>query len=197
MPGAETIYGLGRFQWVRDLCVGIMGYVPDLEPFDEPGTVALRARDGREFEIGISVCYDNSFLDPYVDVAREYDVDFHLVLSNEAWYESSHEADQMLAFSAFAAITTGRSVARATNSGVSALFGPDGSERARLVVDGKDREVEGTLEVVVPIPAGEEERAPTFFVRTRPAWLAAWILVAAVGIGRAGRASRGADPAAG
>ena len=50
---------------------------------------------------------------------------------NEAWYESSFEADQMVAFSRLLAITTGRAFVRVTNSGVSALFGPDGSELAR------------------------------------------------------------------
>ncbi len=175
VPGAETMVGLERFEWVREACRENIGYVPSFEPFDGAGAVALETRDGRHFDVGISICFDNAFVDPYVDAVAEHGVDFHLVLSNEAWYGQSCELDQMIAFSKLAAIATGRSVVRTTNSGVTALIGPGGEELERLLVDGRDREVGGALEVVVPVPAGGSGAHRTPFVRLRPAWLAIWL----------------------
>src|SRR6185503_308938 len=114
--------------------------------------------------------------------ARTADVDFHLVVSNEAWFEHSLEADQMIAFSRLAAISTGRSIVRATNSGISCVLAPDGSEVARLRLGDEDRQVRGTLRATVPVPVGGarspfearegETRKATPFVRWQLAWIA-------------------------
>ncbi|HRV82187.1 MAG TPA: nitrilase-related carbon-nitrogen hydrolase, partial [Planctomycetota bacterium] len=96
-------------------------------------------------------------------------VDFHLVASNEAWYEESVLMDHMLAFSRLEAIQVGRSVLRATNSGASALFGPDGRLLALLEQDGRHKMVRGTLRVTVPVPKRDADGAAplTPYVRTR------------------------------
>lgn len=173
VPGAESMLGLERFAPVRDLCERIVGYVPSFSPGEGSNLLHLTARDGRAFAISVGVCFDNAFLDLFADGARE-GADLHLVLSNEAWYLDSCELDQMLAFSRMIAIATGRSFVRATNSGVSAVFGPDGAELARLVVGGRDRQVAGALEATVPVPIAPD-RAPTPFVRARRLWLGLWI----------------------
>ncbi len=192
VPGAETMHGLERFEWVRDLCERFVSYVPSLTPFESVGALTLAARDGQSFRFGVSVCFDNAFVDPFVDAVREHDVDFHLVLSNEAWYLDSCELDQMVAFTRLAAIATGRSIARATNSGVTLVMGADGRELDRLVVDGRDRLVGGALSSLVPVPirpaAGPAPSPP--FVRWRPLWLGAWILVPALLLGWCGKTSR-------
>ena len=95
-------------------------------------------------------------LDP---VARE-PVDFHVIVSNEAWFQRSQEYDQMIASSRCAAVMSGRTLVRATNGGVSAAYDPSGAELARLVVDGEDRMVRGALLVEVPVPAAGEGVPP-------------------------------------
>ena len=68
----------------------------------------LVTRDDRTFRFGATVCFDNAFLAPYTDPAAEGPLDFHLVVSNEAWYRTSFEMDQMVAFSRLIALATGR-----------------------------------------------------------------------------------------
>lgn len=173
VPGAESGMGLERFSLARDFARWIGGYVPDFDAGERTGVLELALRDGRRVRFGATVCFDNSHVLPYVEPLREGDVDFHLVVSNEAWYRESWELDQMVAFSRIIALSTGRAVARATNSGVTLVIGPDGRELARLTVDGRDRSVAGTLAVAVPVPErGAAAPWRTVYVRSRPLWIA-------------------------
>ncbi|MHC4264113.1 MAG: apolipoprotein N-acyltransferase [Planctomycetota bacterium] len=149
VPLGETMWGLERFDWARDW---IDGYLADLVAADDPRPLVFEDREGRAWRIGTPICFDNAYLDTFRD-----DVDLHVVLSNEAWYRRSFELDHMVAFSRLAAIATGRSVVRCTNSGIGYACDPEGRELARLVVAGEDREVKGTLRVEVPVPVD-----PTF-----------------------------------
>jgi apolipoprotein N-acyltransferase len=177
VPTGETMMGLERFGLVREIVMWMAGYVPDLLPAgDEPRTLAFTARNGRRYHLGVSICFDNAFSDPYSRPLREGPLDFHLVVSNEAWFKHSQEPDQMVAFSRLEAIATARSVVRATNSGVSIVIGPEGSEIERLVVDGLDREVAGTLTAVVPVPAEGASGHATTWVRWGRSWAFFWIL---------------------
>jgi apolipoprotein N-acyltransferase len=179
VPSGETMMGLERLGFVRDFVMWMAGYVPDLLPDDSPDrTLSFEARDGRRFTLGLSICFDNAFDDPYSKPLRAGPeqgggADFHLVVSNEAWFKESQEADQMMAFSRLQALATGRAVVRATNSGISAVLAPDGRELARLVVNGRDREVTGVLTEVVPVPS---EARITPWVRWGRAWSFLWIL---------------------
>lgn len=180
VPGAEELYGLERLAWVSDLAfsLGVGGYVPDLLAFDRTKVVELKARDGRVSRLGLSVCFDNAFDDPYTQPLREGELDFHLVCSNEAWYETSFEYDQMVAFSRLCAIMTGRSFVRATNAGITIALDPDGREIARLSRDGQDRLIPGTLRVTIPIPVDGERPAPRPpYVGLERGWLALWCLM--------------------
>lgn len=187
VPGAETMLGLERFTWVRDVIYSVAGYVPDLASAegDDP-VLAFETRDGRTYRFGVSVCFDNAFDDVFTGPVRTADVDFHAVFSNEAWFERSQEADQMMAFSQLAAIASGRSVVRATQSGISAVIAPDGSEVARLEVDGQSKMVSGVLRATVPTPAGAAhspfeasadapQRWKTPFVRFERLWSGLWL----------------------
>lgn len=167
VPGPETMVGLERFAAVRDFVLSIAPYIPDLAAYPEPGVLDLESRAGVVYRVGGTVCFDNAFLTPYTEPVRAGPLDFHLVVSNEAWYRDSCEMDQMVAFSRCAAAASGRSLVRATNNGVTALFGPDGRELGRLRVDGEDRHVAGSLLAQVPVPldeAGRTSRTP--FART-------------------------------
>ncbi len=171
VPGAESGMGLERFAAARAFARWIGGYVPDFTAGEETGVLELALRDGRRLRVGATVCFDNAYLAPYVEPLRRGELDFHLVVSNEAWYRESWELDQMVAFSRLIALSTGRAMARATNSGVTLVLGPDGRELARLTVDGRDRSVPGTLGVVVPVPVRAAAGPATPYVRTRTAWI--------------------------
>ena len=176
VPGAETLSGLQRFGWVRDLAQQVAGYVPDLEAWPEIAVLALEGRDGARWSFGVSVCFDNAYLDPYTEPLRRGPLDFHLVCSNEAWYRDSFEYDQMVAFSRIAAIASGRSIVRATNAGISTVIAPDGREVARLAdAAGRDRMISGTLRATVPVPAPAERGRRTPFVASERAWTLLWL----------------------
>jgi len=180
VPGAENLCGLERVGFVRAAVESVAGYVPDLLALESARVLTLRTRDGREFRFGTSVCFDNAYDDPYTVPLREGDLDFHLVCSNEAWYETSFEFDQMVAFSRLLAIETGRSFVRATNAGISIVLDPSGAVVSRLEAvppagrsaSKGDRMVAGTLAAFVPVPTPEAARSRTPFVRWENAWLA-------------------------
>lgn len=172
VPLGETTYGYERFEVVRTAIRAMAGYIPDFD-FAPPTPLTFADREGRAWRVGVPICFDNAFVESFTGV-----VDFNVVLSNEAWYQRAFEMDQMIAFTRLAAAATGRSVVRCTNSGVSALIGPDGRELDRLVVDGDDREVAGALRVQVPVPA--DPGATTPFVALRPLVRSAWVLLGLV-----------------
>ena len=174
VPGAEQLCGLERFAFVRTLAFAVAGYVPDLVPFDRTHVIDLKARDGRTWRYGVTVCFDNAYEDPYVQPVHAGGLDFHLVVSNEAWYEESFEYDQMVAFSRLLAIETGRSFVRATNAGITVVIDPDGRDVARLESGAKDRMVAGTLRVSVPVPEGGSTAKPPYVDLAR-AWIGLWI----------------------
>jgi apolipoprotein N-acyltransferase len=183
VPGAENLCGLERLAFVRSMVESVAGYVPDLLPFDGTRVLDLRTREGKLYRFGTTVCFDNCYDDPYTAPLREGDLDFHLVCSNEAWYETSFEFDQMVAFSRLLAIATGRSFVRATNAGISLALDPSGREIARLEsippagrpAGTGDRMVPGTLVVTVPVPDAAVAGERTAYVRFERAWLALFL----------------------
>jgi len=176
VPGAETMQGWERIPAVRRFIDDVAGYLPDFVPAEEVGVLPLSPRvpasgdgaaDGTAapWELAVTVCFDNAFLDAYVEPLQRGPLDFHVVLSNEAWYRESQEFDQMIAFTRIAAIATARAFVRGTNSGISAAFGPDGRSLGRIVVGGRDRAVRGAVLVGVPVPVPGRRDERTLYVR--------------------------------
>lgn len=159
-PGGETMLGFERFQIVRDVIYSLAHYVPDFLAGEFTSVLPLATAAGDHYAIAATACFDNAFVDVYLDPVAREPVDFHVVVSNEAWFRKSQEYDQMLAFSRCSAVASGRSLVRATNGGVSTAFDPTGHEIARLRVDGEDRMVRGTLLVEVPVPLESGEVPP-------------------------------------
>jgi apolipoprotein N-acyltransferase len=191
VPLGETFFGLERWSWVRSLAREAAGYLPDLLPGQETGLLPLRGRDGRSWRASGTLCFDNAHPQPYVDGLCAGPVDFHLVASNEAWYETSCEMDQMVAFTRVFALMTARAFVRATNSGVSLVIGPDGRELGRVRdARGVDRAVAGSLAVTVPVPLPGAATTP--YVRWSGVLEGAWIALLAFGL-----ALRGPRPAPG
>ena len=187
--------GLEHLGMVREVILELAGYIPDfLGPVGDDPVLAFSTRDGRSYRLGAAVCFDNAFDDVFTDAVRRADVDFHVVVSNEAWFETSQESEQMLAFSRLAALSTGRAVVRATQSGTSIVIGPDGRDVARLIdARGEDEMVRGYLLATVPVPLASRtpfeasgrpsdvpERTP--FVRLERLWFALFTVLPALAL---------------
>ncbi|MDF1839352.1 MAG: hypothetical protein P1V35_15905 [Planctomycetota bacterium] len=174
VPAAEDPFPAAHVPFLLNTIKEVGGYIPDFVSDDRSTVLEFDGRDGRSWRVGALICYDNSYDDPFTGVHGGAGVDFHLVASNEAWYERSVLMDHMLAFTRLAAIMGGRSILRATNSGASALVGPDGRILSLLQQDGEHKMVRGTLRVTVPVPvrgggvgaSGPPARTP--YVRSWP-----------------------------
>ena len=181
MPGAEDLQSTRHLAFVRDIMRSVGGYVPDFVAAERAAVLELEARDGRSYQVGVSICYDGAFDDPFTLPARSPALDFHLIASNEAWYEDSVEMEHMLAFARTMAVATGRSIVRATNSGISCVIDPEGRERVALAVGGQRRMVRGTLVATVPVPVRKDSTAPgtTPYARTGAWHWVLWLLLIA------------------
>jgi len=105
---------------------------------------------------GVTICFENAYGRPSRESVKQ-GATFLLNLSNEAWFGTSAEFDQMELQSVLRAVETRRALFRSTNSGISCLVRPDGRRPAgadRLVVGGADRAVEGTLSAEIPLYDG-------------------------------------------
>ncbi len=121
----------------------IGGFLPNLTA-GEDLTVLPLATDRGDFRFGTLICYDAIFPELAREIARR-GANFIVNLSNEGWYLDSAELEQFLAISAFRAIENRLAVFRATNTGISAAIDPLGRLASVLTVDGRRRQVAGTL----------------------------------------------------
>ncbi|MEM9802135.1 MAG: nitrilase-related carbon-nitrogen hydrolase [Planctomycetota bacterium] len=199
VPGGETGEPLRWFPFVLDAIRRVASAIPDFVPAEETAILKLPARDGEAYSAGIAVCYDNAFDDVFAAPIQRDPVDLFVVVSNEAWYGASAEMDHMLAFTRIAAAAAQRSIVRATNSGISAIVGPDGRVRDLLQApDGRRKMIAGTLRGRVPVPASAGSARITFFASTHAAQPAAWgglgLLILLAGAALRGRGTaRGAE----
>ena len=107
---------------------------------------------GREFPVwdlgkekyGAQICYEAIFPEISREIARK-GASFTVNISNDGWFKSSGELDQMLAMARFRSIENRMHVVRATNTGISAFIEPTGRLQSVLEVDGKVKEVGGVL----------------------------------------------------
>jgi apolipoprotein N-acyltransferase len=92
----------------------------DSGPDDQPLIVAAGQ------PLGISICFEDAFSR---DVRRDLPEATILVnVSNDAWFDGSHESMQHHAIARMRALETGRYLLRATNTGISSVIGPQGEE---------------------------------------------------------------------
>jgi apolipoprotein N-acyltransferase len=113
-----------------------------LEEFRAGEGVRVWERDGRRF--GAQICYEAIFPEISREIARKGGA-FTVNISNDGWFKTSGELDQMLVMARFRSIENRMHVIRATNTGISAFIEPTGRVQAKLEVDGRCKEVEGVL----------------------------------------------------
>ncbi|MGH8460122.1 MAG: apolipoprotein N-acyltransferase [Stenotrophobium sp.] len=83
--------------------------------------------DGRR--VGIAICFEDVFPDEYRRTAAQSALMVNV--TNDAWFGHSNAAAQHLDIARMRALETGRETLRASNTGVSAIIGPDGSLQAQ------------------------------------------------------------------
>jgi apolipoprotein N-acyltransferase len=129
--------------------------------------------DGTGLPAGIAICYELLF----PDLMRRFAADGARVLiaiTNDAWYGRTGAPHQFLVMTALRAAESRRSVARAANTGVSALIDAQGTVRSRT------RIFERALLVGEVELAAADER-PTFYVRHGDVFaFACWAALAAL-----------------
>lgn len=98
------------------------------------------------FTVAPMICYESIF--PYLgmEVVR-HKTDVILNLTNDGWFDGTSEQRQHLLLSVIRSIETGRSLVRATNTGISAIATPSGR-----ILQSLPTNVRGVLATNIPIP---------------------------------------------
>lgn len=80
--------------------------------------------------VGLSVCYEFAFGEEIIEALPE--ATLLINVSNDAWFGDSIGPHQNLEMARMRAVETGRYLARATNTGITALIGPTGDIKERI-----------------------------------------------------------------
>jgi apolipoprotein N-acyltransferase len=126
------------------------GYTPDLNPGEHPLLFSCPSPSG-ERQGGLTICFEIVFPWYYRECAR-LGADFHVNISNDAWFDGSSELALVDVAARFRAVETGRALFRVSNSGISTLFAPDGT-RLGVAEDssGRRTQVRGVVHGRIPI----------------------------------------------
>ena len=149
VPGGEYVplRDLLPAAWVEKIGEAIAtraGFVPNLT---EGGDLVLLDAAGVRF--APLVCYETC----YPGLCREAvqgGADVLLNVSNYGWFPETSEPEQALQQAIFRAVETRRPLAVAANTGISCVVDPVGRV-TKLVVDGRVKDVTGTLAAVLPL----------------------------------------------
>ena len=135
-----------------------------------PGPVTVQAPGLPPFSP--LICYEVIFPGAVIDASNR--PDWLLSVTNDGWFGRSPGPYQHFASARFRAVEEGLPMARAANTGISAMVDPFGRVVASLPLG-----TEGVLDVLLPAPL-----APTLFARTGLLFPVALVLVAlAAGVG--------------
>lgn len=121
VPFGEYLPPVLNWKIFESLLQGLGGF----EPGRQEQLLSLRTGSGREVNLGMLICYEAIF----PELARQRVADgaeLLLNISNDAWYDYTSAPVQHLQLSLMRAVEQGRFVARATNSGITAVLDPLG-----------------------------------------------------------------------
>lgn len=102
----------------------------DIAPVDNLGLMPVAGHTA-----GLSICYESAYA--AIFRAQLPQAEFFVNASNDAWFGDSLAPHQHLEIARMRALESGRYLLRATNNGISAVIGPDGSvaQRSRQFMD--------------------------------------------------------------
>jgi apolipoprotein N-acyltransferase len=121
----------------KTLHLPIHKVVPDIGFFDPGADMTVFSvtplDGGKPATYGPLICFDAIFPEISVELARK-NPDFLVNMTNDAWYGFSSAAYQFLSIVAVRAVETGKSVARAANTGITAFIDPTGRVLSRTKI---------------------------------------------------------------
>ena len=193
--GEYVLFDLDKYLPIDNLVPGTFKAGTEVRPFRLQ--VTDKAGTAREVRVGTEICFDAIFPEISRTHARE---GAHVLvnLTNDAWYGFSSAPFQFLRMVAMRAVETGRPVARAANTGVSAFIDPLGriSQPTPIgLVESDDNLVDARLKAPpewriqdLPLMTGT---TPYVVIGDVPAYLAAAFTVVGWALGiRNGRKAR-------
>ena len=122
VPFGEYVPLKSLLFFLEKLVVGI----GDFKPGQGPLTVQLPdSLDKTKASIGVPICFEIIFPDLVRQMAKE-GANFLVTLTNDAWFGDSSAPYQHFSMAVFRAVENHLAVARAANTGISGLIGPDG-----------------------------------------------------------------------
>jgi len=173
--GEYVLFDLDKYLPIDNLVPGTFKAGTEIRPFK---LLLTRKGEQREVKVGTEICFDAIFPEISRRYARE-GADVLVNLTNDAWYGFSSAPFQFLRMVAMRAVETGKPVARAANTGVSAFIDPLGriSKATPLgLVQSDDNLVDARLRVPaewriqdVPVLSGT---TPYVVIGDAPAYLA-------------------------
>jgi apolipoprotein N-acyltransferase len=95
-----------------------------------PGNAKKPLLEMDDFQIGVSICYEDVFGEEVIEALPE--ADLLINVSNDAWFGDSIAPHQHLEIARMRSLETGRYMIRATNTGISAIIDNKGEIRSRL-----------------------------------------------------------------
>ena len=126
---------MGEYVPLGKLLFFLSRVVPSVSNFTPGKGLGLMelGQDAFRRRFGITICYEDLF--PEISRAlTQKGADFLVNLTNDAWYDRSSAVFQHFDFSRYRAIENRRSLARATNTGVTGFFSPTGEVMAQAPV---------------------------------------------------------------
>jgi apolipoprotein N-acyltransferase len=145
VPFGEYIPFIESMPWLSILTPYHGGRLPTLSFGSQPLLIPLK-----EYVLAVTICFEDTV--PQVisrffrEAATDRQPDVLINLSNDGWFHGSAELDMHLAIGAFRAVEHRVPLARAVNTGLSALVDGNGEIRSFL-----PKETEGVLLVTVPL----------------------------------------------
>jgi apolipoprotein N-acyltransferase len=123
VPFGEYVPAGDVFFWVERLAGAVSsGFLSGAD---------ARPLSSRHGELGTSVCYEAIFPQQQRELVRN-GAGLLVNVTNDAWFHGSPAPEQHLRFSALRAVETRRWVVRCANSGVTAVFAPNGALVGRI-----------------------------------------------------------------
>lgn len=182
VPGGENVPNEGNpiIRWIAThYAEELQGGASFIEPGRRRTRFSLPSRSSRlgsrQWAYTTSICYEFAFPRTHAwlegDLSTTPRPDFHINISNEAWFGDGSELDQAVVMSRFRAIETRTPMMRATNTGITCSIDACGRVRETFNVDGKDRNVRGLLMAKPAVLLNSGPTLFTSFIGALLAWL--------------------------
>jgi apolipoprotein N-acyltransferase len=102
-----------------------------MERGTEPYTFSYANFAGDKFKVALTICWEQMYPHRMAELVND-NAEFVALMNNDAWFEKSGGAKQLLAFTKLRAIENRRSIVRCSNGGISCFIDPFGKISGQL-----------------------------------------------------------------